>query len=402
VAIPDATGSAVELPEHLRLTAQEELWAIPIGSDPLTEPLPEESRAPSPRAALEAAVLSCLRRPPCTVSFSGGVDSSVVLALAAHVARREGLPLPIPITNRFPTLEEADEADWQERVVAHLGLDDWKRLEWDDELDMLGPVATAILRRHGILMPFNGHFHYPLLELAAGGSLLSGIGGDELFGHVSRAAAARILIQRRRPRLRELRSVIFALAPRPIRTRVKARMRRALFDRYQWISIPFRRRLARAYADWENHDPLRADRSLREWWWPSRLVQCNLASKRVLAADFDVLMHNPFLDPDVLACCARAGGASGLGRGSRVRAFELLFGDLLPRENLGRRSKASFNGAFWSRHARAFVAQWDGAGMDREGVEVDALRAEWSKVVPDPHSFVQLHRAWLLTSPARV
>jgi asparagine synthase (glutamine-hydrolysing) len=390
-----AADSAAAIPDRLRLTAQEELWAIPLGPDPHTEPLPERSPLQSPRAALEAAVLAGLRRPPCAVSFSGGVDSSVVLALATHVARREGLPLPIPLTNRFPSIEEADETVWQERVVAHLGLQDWTRLEWDDELDILGPVATTILRRHGILAPFNSHFHYPLLERVAGGSLLSGIGGDELFENVSRATAARVLVQRRRPRVRELRSVAFALAPRPLRARVKARLRRDIYERYQWIRTRERRRLARAHTDWESRDPLRTDRALREWWWRSRVVQSNIAGKRVLAADFDVLMHNPFLDPDVLTECARAGGPAGLGRGSRGRGFGLLVGDLLPAEILQRRSKASFDSPFWNRHARAFVAQWDGRGIDREDVDLEALRAEWSKTPPDPHSFVQLHRAWL-------
>lgn len=392
---PHAADSAVAMPDRLRLTAQEELWAIPLGPDPHTEPLPERSHLQSPRAALEAVVLAGLQRPPCAVSFSGGVDSSVVLALATHVARREGLPLPIPITNRFPNVDEADETYWQERVVAHLGLEDWTRLEWDDELDILGPVATTILRRHGILAPFNSHFHYPLLERVAGGSLLSGIGGDELFDNVSRATAAQVLIQRRRPRVRELRSVAFALAPRPVRARVKARLYRGVYERYRWIRTRERRRLARAHTDWESRDSLRADRALREWWWRSRRVQSNIAGKRVLAADFDVRMHNPLLDPDVLTECARAGGTVGLGRGSRGRGFGLLVGDLLPAEILHRRSKASFDSPFWNRHARAFVAQWDGRGIDREDVDIEALRAEWSKTPPDPHSFVQLHRAWL-------
>jgi len=390
--------TAVQIPERLRLTALEELWAIPIGRDPLTEPLPEEPSVRSPREALEAAVLPALLRPPCAVSFSGGVDSSVVLALATHVARREGLPLPIPITNRFPLLEEADEAEWQERVVSHLGIEDWTRLEWDDELDIVGPVATGILRRHGILVPFNSHFQYPLLEKAAGGSLLSGFGGDELFESVSRAAAARVLVQRRRPRPRELRSVAFAFAPRALRARVIARRRP--FHGYNWIRPAERRRLAHAYASWESRDPLRSDRALREWWWPSRHVQCCIAGKQVLAADFDTQTASPFVDSDVLCACARAGGAAGLGRGSRSRGFEALVGDLLPSEILRRRSKASFDGAFWNRHAKAFVERWDDSGVDPERVDLDLLRTQWSKTPPDAHSFVQLHRAWLASQPA--
>ena len=63
--------------------------------------LPET--AATPRAAFEAAILPGLRRSPCLVSFSGGRDSSAVLATATAVARREGLPLPVPITHRFPS-----------------------------------------------------------------------------------------------------------------------------------------------------------------------------------------------------------------------------------------------------------------------------------------------------------
>jgi asparagine synthase (glutamine-hydrolysing) len=375
------------------LTELEELWAIPIGRDLLTRPLPRHVTAADPREALEAVVLRALLRAPCLVSFSGGVDSSVVLALAVHVARREGLPLPIPITNRFPSVAEAMETEWQQRVTSHLGVEDWIRLQWDDELDIVGPFATRILRRHGVLAPFNGHFHYPLLERAAGGSLLSGFGGDELFESVSRAAAARVLLQHRRPRRHDLRAVVFALAPRALRAQVIAWRRP--FHRYQWIRSPHRRRLARAFGSWESHDPLRSDRELREWWWPSRMVQCALAGNRLLAADFDVEMDSPFVDPDVLAACAQAGGVVGLGAGSRARGFEGIVGDLLPSEIFLRRSKASFDGAFWGPHARAFVDRWDGSGIDPESVDVDLLKAQWSRARPDPHSYVQLHRAWL-------
>jgi len=386
------------MPDRLRLTALEELWAIPIGRDPLTESLPEQPSIGSPREALEAAVLPALLRPPCAVSFSGGVDSSVVLALATHVARQEGLPLPIPITNRFPLVEEADEAEWQERVISHLGIEDWTRLEWDDELDLVGPVATGILRRHGILAPSNSHFHYPLLENAAGGSLLSGFGGDELFESVARAGAARVLLQRRRPHPRDLPSVALALAPRALRARVIAH--RLPFHRYSWIRAKQRRRLAHAYGSWVSLYPLRSDLALRERWWPSRVVQCGLASLRMLAGDFDVLIGHPLVDPAVLAACAHVGGASGLGEGSRARGFGRIVADLLPHEILTRRSKAAFDGAFWARHTRAFVRAWDGSGLDGEVIDVEALRAEWSRATPDPHSSVQLHRAWLASQPA--
>ena len=70
-----------------------------------------------------------LSRPPRIVSFSGGRDSSLVLAVVIRVARREGLPLPIPVTVRPAGDADHVEAGWQELVVRDLGLDDWVQVE---------------------------------------------------------------------------------------------------------------------------------------------------------------------------------------------------------------------------------------------------------------------------------
>ncbi|WP_416904082.1 asparagine synthase-related protein [Micromonospora echinospora] len=138
-----------------------------------------EPRPASPLAALEEAVLPALRRPPCLVSFSGGLDSSLVLAVAVRVARRAGLPEPVPATWRFTGAPRADESDWQDRVVAALGCPSWQVLRADDDLDLTGPVARRMLLRHGLLHPANAHLHLPVVELASGGSVLTGAGGDQ-------------------------------------------------------------------------------------------------------------------------------------------------------------------------------------------------------------------------------
>ncbi len=52
--------------------------------------------APTAREAIERAVLPALQRQPCLVAFSGGRDSSAVLAVAALVARRPGWRSPSP------------------------------------------------------------------------------------------------------------------------------------------------------------------------------------------------------------------------------------------------------------------------------------------------------------------
>lgn len=392
--VAEAAKPKTVVPDRLRLTPLEELWGIPVGMDRGTPPLATDVPTPSPRQALETAVISALRRPPCLVSFSGGVDSSSVLALAAHVARREGLPAPVPITNRFPGLEEAQETPWQELVIAHLGLDDWVRLEWEDELDLIGPIANRVLRRHGLLFPFNCFFHDPMLDRARGGSLLTGIGGDELFTRTSRHLVLGLLYDRRAPRAHELHSLAFQLAPRRVRATVDT-WRDDYFDQFPWIRGVRRRTLRRANATWQSRKPLRNDRALLEWWWSSRMLQCGLAGMRALAADFDVLPFHPLADPKVLQAFARAGGATGLGAGSRRRAVSELLSDLLPRETLQRRTKTTFDGAFWTRHARSFAGSWDGSGVDAGQVDIDALRTEWAKDAPFPQSFVLLQRAWL-------
>jgi asparagine synthase (glutamine-hydrolysing) len=376
-----------------RLTPLETLWGVPVGFDAAAAPLAVDGRGEiaEPRAAFEQAVLPALQRPPCLVSFSGGVDSSVVLALAAHVARREGLAPPIPATHRFPGVAEADESEWQERVVAHLGLAEWLRFDWSDELDLVGPFAARLLRRHGPLVPFNGHFQLPFVERAAGGALLTGVGGDELFAPLHRATAAHVLHRHRAPRPRDVPALAFGAMPERLRAKLVARRRG--FERYGWIRPHVRRRLARAYGAWEAAEPLRWDRALCDWWWRSRALQCNLAGKRALGTVADVLVQSPFAAPEVLVACAAAGGAVGLG--SRAIALERIAGDLLPRGLLARSSKASFDGAFLASHARAFAVSWGGEGVDPACVDVAALRAEWARPRPDPHSFALLQQAWL-------
>ena len=107
-----------------------------------------------PRAMLEALLLEALSQPPCTVLFSGGRDSSVMLAAAVHVARRHGLPEPVPLTMRSDQ-PATWESEWQELTIRHLGLQEWQRLEVSTELDTLGELATDTLRRFGVYWPSN-------------------------------------------------------------------------------------------------------------------------------------------------------------------------------------------------------------------------------------------------------
>ncbi len=79
----------------------------------------------------------------------------------------------------------------------------------------------------------------------------------------------------------------------------------------------------------------------------------------------------------------------------RTTAMRAVFGDLLPDAILARETKASFDGAFWNRHSRAFAASWNGEAADPALVDADALRAEWAQERPDARTFTLLQAAWL-------
>ena len=348
---------------------------------------PLASSRSTARDTLEAALLPALRRPPCVVSFSGGLDSSTVLAVASSVARRQGLPLPIAVTLRFPGNDDADETSWQESVIAAVPVGEWERVEIHRELSVVGPVATDALREHGLLWPFNAYVHVPVFERARGGSAVTGFGGDELFApsrwdRLSELAAGRV-----RPTARDLRRVALALAPRPARAQA---LRRRFPLRLPWLSEEGESALARAWALEAASEPLSATR--RAWWrLRLRALQTAYASLESLATTRDVVAVHPLAEPTVAGAVVRS-RAIGADRGACLRA---VAGDLLPASLYARRTKASFNTAFWGDDERRLAADWRGEGVDRMLVEPDAVRAAWSEDGPDARTFTMVQSAWL-------
>ena len=359
--------------------------------------LPEQDPVLGAAAALERAVLPALRRSPCLVSFSGGRDSSGLLALAVHVARREGLADPVPATARFPQVATADEAEWQERVVGHLGLHDWLRPEFDDELDLVGPIASTVMARHGLTYPSNLHLLVPLMDHARGGSLITGIGGDEMLASGSRALG--VLAGHTRPSLRDVLSTGLALTPRPVRQVVLAKRHPLTFP---WLLPAANRELARAYAHDLARFPLRWDARIRHW-WSSRYLHLTRRMSDVLAVDGDVEITHPFLDGGFVSALAAEVGPRGFR--NRASAMELLFGNVLPPEVRRRRTKASFDGVLWNRHSRAFAAELVADGLDRtlhlagmdETVDLPAMTTVWSDPAPPANSFLLLKACRLAT-----
>jgi len=355
--------------------------------------------AHDPRAALEDAVLPALGSGTCFVAFSGGRDSSAVLAVATLVARRHGLPDPVPVTELYPGVPESDESEWQDVVVTHLGLREWVRLEFPDGNDLLGPQAQASLARRGMLWPVALHVKAAVLDrLDAGASLLTGEGGDEVLGRRRGAQVSRLWRRRLRDlRARDLRSAGSCLAPVAYRRRSEqTRFERA--DMQPWLLPAARSRHHRLVAADLAAEPLTTPRSL-EWLLPRRVSAGASHNYRVLAAEHGLRLHEPLLAPRFVRALASRAGTWGYP--SRTEAMRDLFSDLLPDAILSRRSKAYFNRAFMGGSTRSFALGWDGAGVDPGLVDTDLLRQEWLSDFPSAISTPLLHAAWLASGATR-
>lgn len=362
--------------------------------------LPKTALPPSsltPRQALDNAILPALEVGPCFVTFSGGRDSSGILAAATALARREGLPLPVPVTRVYPDLPDTDESSWQRLVVEHLGLKEWVRLEFrSGESDLLGDAARASLLRHGVLYPAALHSHGAMFERLEPGSLLTGEGGDAVLGN--RRGTALALLRRRRINAQVVRAAADSLLPRPLQ---RLRTQALLKDSHQarWLQpralVEHARRAAADIAA----EPLLYPAST---WFITRMrsfatIQHNHAA---IAAEYGLRASDPLLDRGFLAALAHAGGR--LGYPSRTFAMRALFSDVLPREALIRSTKASFNMAHTGGVTMEFAQGWDGTGVDPTLVDVDRLRQVWLSDQPTMTSGLLLQSAWLASQTAGI
>ena len=352
---------------------------------------PEPSTKSDPLEVLIEVVLPSLSKPPCFVMFSGGRDSSAVLAVATLAARREGLPLPIPLTDVFPDLPDADETSWQEQVLRHLRLDEWERMEFRDEIDVIGPVATRGLVEHGLTWPASFHTRTMLFERTRGGAVLTGNGGDEVFGPHRIAPVTRKLSRRVPGDAAPMSDVVDALSPKAIR---RVRARRSMPDDLgrPWLTpaaIAAQRQIelrdvVALPLSWKTS--VRRLHNRRGW-------QVSKANFDQLSATYEVQYRHPLLDPAFLVAFAAHGGHHGYI--SRTYAMRSIFEGLLPESVIRRTTKASFNGAMVNRHSLQFAQNWSGTGVDTALVDPEALREEWCSTFPHGGSLLLLQAAWL-------
>ena len=396
-------GQLLDVPADLKLSALETMSPLEIAAGFVSGPeglaLPGTSGRAARRGVRETLarlLLPALTRSPCIIEFSGGRDSSLLLAVAMATARREGLAQPIAVTKRHPGLTETLEDEWQELVVRYLGVADWVRLDFDSELDAVGPIAQRFLPRCGVVWPPMLWSMWPFLRLARGGALVSGEGGDEMFGP-RRPTPVAHLIYERDLQLSALKHGAMALAPRPARELL-------LRSRYrEWSLLPWLRPDALAMAkelflQQQLAEPLRWRTGLF-WQRGLRSETMFVRNASRLAAASEVERIVPFLDTSFLAALGKAGPF--LGYSSRTAALRANFAGLLPDDVFSRRSKAFFNRAWFAQHTRDFASRWSGNGLDEQLVDPEALRAEWLRESPSALSIAALHAAWLAEAKAQ-
>lgn len=347
-----------------------------------------------PRLALEGVLREALRRPPCLVSFSGGLDSSALLAVAVAVARREGLPDPVPATLVFPASGPSDELEWQHLVLDHLEIprSAWRRFLLTDELDAVGPVARQMLERHGLVWPFNLHFHLPIIEAASGGSVVTGFGGDEIGRSSAGMWGERLIAGRRLWNLKSAGLLAYSVAPPGVRWARQLTRAREYEEEFPWMTPYGRRRLRLAVADEDTH-PLGWGRSLRDYFWRRRYVRVCRENFRIVAAPYGVEVRHPFVEAPVLASLGE-GHFAGLG--DRRGVWDFLFEGLLPEALLARTTKAAFTDPLWTQTSFDFARSWSGRGLDERLVDPEVLRAHWLGDRLSAMSTLLLQAAWLV------
>ena len=374
------------------ITRLELITGWPSGIDLSVKDIDDLEADREPVAALERALLPALTGSRCCVAFSGGRDSSVLLALATRVARREGLPDPVPLTMRFGSAA-SHESEWQMVVIKHLGLKDWTVVDQTEELDLVGTEAGEMLRAYGLQYPASVHAYRPLLRAAAGGALVHGDGGDEVFDGWARKFVADLLSRRRTLRPRDWRMLIRAFGPKPVRRAIE--QRRASIPA-PWLHpsavLAWRRREAEGLAS----EPRTWPAFLR-WARRERTSNLTLQTFERLSSGSHTTFYAPFWDQGFLMSLADWGGR--FGGGSRTALMLALFKGLVPEDVARRQTKAHFSHVFFSEPTRRFASRWTGPPPEPAVVRTRPLREAWLSDLPPNTCALLLQACWLAEQP---
>lgn len=378
--------------EFMRLTGHELGVLMPGAADSRGDVAVQPQHAA--RTALEEVIAHGLGDRPTYVLFSGGRDSSGLLALVTSVARRLGAADPIPVTSRHPHAPRSDETVWQELVVSHLGLREHIVFEFDGEQSLLAPDAQNSLREHGLLWPPDAHVQTAYYTRLEPGLVIAGQGGDLVLSgrRITPLASA---LTGRHPR-RALRSTPSTFFPRR-----RASVRRMVTDEAKtiapWLTQDGQERIIQLLSEGRS-EPLSWNRGVRGLMRP-RSVQLGVQNLPAMARAHGHAALMPYEDEMFLAAMAKDGGFWGLG--DRTAVMKYLFADLLPEQVLTRSTKAAFNEVRWGEREREFARTWSGEGVDERFIDPERLRDSWLNDELLPMSAAPMHAAWLADNRIR-
>jgi hypothetical protein len=368
------------------LTLLDVACGMPLGCTGDPSPAPRRSSLNEFTSRLFS---SSFGRGPCYMPFSGGRESSMWLALATQYARRHGHDDPVPLTLRYPGLASPEQLTLQELVVAQLRLADWERVEPDDDLDLIGPVAGAALWRTGPFWPPNAYTMAPLIEMARDGVFVLVTGLSDFFAWWRWAPLAGVLAGHRRPARRDATLLASMLVPVSARARAA---RRRVRPPLSWLQPAAERRAVALLTSRQAGVPVRFSRAATTQ-ITHRCFTGAAGTFRALGDALGTTIELPLSRPGVVESLAGAGG--WLGFGEQRSMLQRLAGDLLPSELLARRPAPDLNPIFFGEPSREFAANWTGAGLDESVVDVAALRRNWLSERPDPRTACLLQYAWL-------
>ncbi len=329
---------------------------------------------------------------PVGTSLSGGVDSSAIVTLSAHLAgdhRRHAF------TARFPGYAR-DEWRYAEAVAGAAGVVEHHPAE--PTLDTLADDLTAfVAAQQEPVLKLNQYAQWSVFAAAreAGVTvLLDGQGADELLagylltrGYALRslgpAAMARAYATEPATRL----PLRLALGRDRLPEAVARRLRRREASPYATASAVEAGARARPQEpDWDRRrDPLR-DELLREAFFTSLPQLLRYGDRNSMAHSREVRL--PFLDRRVAELALSLPPGFLLDDGLTKRALRDAVRDLVPAEVLARRDKVGFEPpqAQWlgSEQGRAWAADVlldprvrEGGAIDVDAVEADLRAGTW-------------------------
>lgn len=222
---------------------------VPVGTQRSDDDWAEECRA-----RLDRAVAATMRsRGPTAVFFSGGVDSSVVLTVAAGVARRAGTPPPVAVSLVFDE-PATDERSFRDAVARELGLDAVQVYPTSLEASVFHGQAARRLVLPDLPADASALSLYTGAQSAGASVALTGVGGDSLFSgsvfhYADLLAAGRLIAAARRYWLDRsteysgwspasfLSAGIWPLLPASQRTRLRGPARRLAGVDRAWLKL---------------------------------------------------------------------------------------------------------------------------------------------------------------------